>query len=165
MNIVESILVLVGITCMIIAAMLHHSEVTSALKIYNTILFVVGIVSEVGVVAIELLLFHLLEFKYKFFEAVYYIVEFILAVWVNVMIPFAGIVVLTGFSILKNIYRVLAVEKIYKFLGLYEFCKKFGIKIKKPRRSRKVVAVTTTKKKAKSKATKPVDATTTKSYA
>lgn len=163
MNIVESVCVLVGITCMIVAAALHYGEITSGIKIYNTIIFSIGILAEVGIVAIELLLFHLLEFKYKFFEVAYYIVELLLAVWINTIVPFGGIVVLTTFSIVKNVYRVFAVEKIYKFLGFYEICTKFGIKVKKPRRARKAVSVT--KKKVKEKASASVDGSTSKSFA
>ena len=149
---------------MLIAAALHHGEGIVHVNVYNTILFFIGIAAEITVVSIELFLYNLLEFKYKFFETFYYIIELLLAVWINSMIPFAGIIVLTTFSIMKNVFRIMAVEKIYKFAGFYELCMKFGIKTEKPKRKRK--AVTTTKKaKRKVKATDSVDTATSKSFA
>lgn len=151
---------------MIVGAALHNGGDISGIKIYNSMLFFIGVIAEVAVVSIELLLFHLLEFKYKFLTVAYYIVELLLAVWVNIMIPFAGIVVLTTFSIIKNVFRVFAVERVYKFLGYYELCTKFGIEVKKPRRTRKKAVAVVAKKKttAKAKTRKPVDATS-ESYA
>ena len=160
---------------MILAAVLQRNAVGGS-SIYNTIFMIFGLLCEIAVVSIELMTFHLETIKFKFITFVYYVVELLLAMWINSMIPFAGLVVVTTFSVLKNVYRVLSVEKIYMPLGYYELCKKFGIKVKKPTTRRKKttttkkrVAVVATKSKAKAKSKtkrgKAVDTSTSKSYA
>ena len=158
---------------MVVSAILHMKGISSS-SIYQTLLLVVGVLFEVVVVSIELMCFHLETIRYRLFTVLYYLLELVMAVWINIMIPFAGLIVLTTFSIAKNVYRVLFVEKVYRPLGYYELCKKFGIKVKKPsvRKSKnavtkKRVSVTSTKSKQKvhSKREKPVDAGTSKSYA
>ena len=56
--------------------------------------------------------------------------------FMNAFIPFSGLFVLIAFSIAKNVFRVTKVDEIYKLLGYYELCKKYGIKVKKPRKAR-----------------------------
>ncbi len=76
---------------------------------------------------------------------------------VNTTIPFSGLLVVTTFSIVKNLFRVFKVDMIYKPLGYYELCKKFGIKVKKPRRARASAtkkSTTPVKSPAKRKTTK-----------
>ena len=164
LNIIESVSLLVGIVCMLIGATLHHSSNISGIEIYNTLLFFVGVFAEIVVVSIELFLYYLMEFKYKFFETFYYILELVLSVWINSFAPFAVIIVLTVLHTIKNVFRILAVEKVYRFAGFYDVCMKFGIKTEKPKRKRKAASKT---KSARSKAknTNPVDAATSKSFA
>ena len=134
LNVIECCCVLIGIICIICAAMIHFGETTST--IYNTFLFIVGIIAEVIVVSIELFFLHLETIKYKLISIGYFIAELVAIMFMNAAIPFAGLLVLTLFSIMKNIYRVSNVELIYKRLGYYELCKKFGIKVNRPRKAR-----------------------------
>lgn len=121
---------------MCLAAVLHFHADIRGFNIYNILLFVIGMIAEVGFVSIELILFHLENRTFKFLSVGYYIIELVLVMLVNATIPFSGLVVLTLFSIMKNIFRTLKVDVIYKPLGYYELCKKFGIKVKKPRKTR-----------------------------
>ncbi len=69
-----------------------------------------------------------------------------------------GLFVLVLFSLAKNTYRIMNVDNIYKFLGYYELCKKFGIKVKKPRKVRAAVTrkkTTTVKSPKRSAAEEP----------
>ena len=64
---------------------------------------------------------------------------------------------LTTFSIVKNVFRLWKVDIIYRPLGYYELCKKYGIKVKKPRKARVSATkkkTTTVKSPAKRKTTK-----------
>jgi len=135
-NIMETVLVLVGISCMCLAAVLHFHEGIRGFNIYNILLFVIGLMAEVGFVSIELILFHLENRTFKFLSVGYYIMELVLVMLINATVPFSGLVVLTLFSIIKNMFRTLKADVIYKPLGYYELCKKFGIKVKKPRKAR-----------------------------
>lgn len=134
---------LFGIVCLLVSATLHFNESIWGYKVIQDLIGLVGIIAELVVVSIELMLFHLENKQYKFFTVGYYIIELVCIMFLNAAVPFMGLLVLTIFSIGKNIYRVLNVDSIYKTLGYYELCKKFGIKVKKPRRAR----VTATKKK------------------
>lgn len=134
LNVIESCCVLVGIICIICAAMLHFGENVSSL--FNSFLLLIGVIAEVAVVSIELMFLHLETIKYKFITIGYLIMELVCIMFMNATIPFAGLLVLTLFNILKNIYRIFNVELIYKPLGYYELCKKFGIKVKRPRKAR-----------------------------
>ncbi len=134
-NVLETICVLVGIVCMSTSAMLRGSMI-QGLSIYQTMLMIIGLVAEIVVVSVELMLFHLENKKMKFLTVAYYVMEVVTIMLMNARIPFSGLLVLTLFSIAKNIYRVQQVEVIYKPLGYYELCKKFGIKVKKPRKAR-----------------------------
>ena len=174
MNIVETACVLLGISCMLFALMLHNGESFQGINICNTLLQVFGMIFAAVVVSIELMLFHLQYIKFKFFTFVYYIVELLSIIWINSVIPFSGLIVITTFSILKNISRVFLVENIYLPLGYYELCKKFGIKVKKPvvrkkkataKKSISVVKDVKAKAKSSTKSRKRVEAKTTKSYA
>ncbi len=150
LNVIETCCVLVGIVCLLCAAMMHFGEAISS--IYTNFLMIIGIIAEVVVVSIELMFLHLENIKYKIITCGYLILELIAIMIMNAIIPFSGLLILTGFSIMKNIYRISNVELIYKPLGYYELCKKFGIKVKRPRKKRataikkKVVPVRNTKR-------------------
>ncbi len=153
-NIVETVCVLVGITCMFLAAMFRTGEY---MYIAKPILFTIGIIMEVVVVSIELILFHLELIPYKFASVGFYVLELVLTMLVNTTIPFSGLLVVTTFSIVKNLFRIFKVDMIYKPLGYYELCKKFGIKVKKPRKARASAtkkSTTPVKSPAKRKTTK-----------
>ncbi len=153
-NIVETVCVLVGITCMFLAAMFRTGEY---MYIAKPILFTIGMLMEVVVVSIELILFHLETIPYKFASVGFYVLELVLTMLVNTTIPFSGLLVVTTFSIVKNLFRVFKVDMIYKPLGYYELCKKFGIKVKKPRKARASAtkkSATPVKSPAKRKTTK-----------
>ncbi len=157
LNTVEIICVLVGIVCICLAAMLRFGETISGLSGYCTVLLLFGIIAEVIVVSIELLLVYLQNVKFRLLSIGYYSIELVTAMLVNAKIPFAGLLVLTVFSMAKNIFRLVKVESLYRPLGYYELCKKFGIKVKRPRK----VRVAAVKKKAVA-VKKPAKARTTK---
>ena len=143
LNIIEASCVLFGIVCLLVSATLHFSESIWGYKVIQDLIGLVGMIAEAVVVSIELMLFHLENKQYKFMSVGYYIIELVCIMFANALVPFMGLLVLTVFSIGKNVYRVLNVDSIYRTLGYYELCKKFGIKVKKPRKAR----VTATRRK------------------
>ena len=154
LNIIEISSVLVGILCIGCAAMLRYTNT----KIITGMLAIIGILAEVTVVSIELMLFHLENKQYKFITIGYFLLEVLLIMLVNIKFPFMGLFVLVLFSLAKNTYRIMNVDNIYKFLGYYELCKKFGIKVKKPRKVRAAVTrkkTTTVKSPKRSAAEEP----------
>lgn len=131
-NIIETVCVLVCVLCMSVSAILHANKVF----MFNPALLIVSSIAEIFMIAIELMLFHLETIKYKFITIAFYVIELIMLMIVNMKVPFSGLIVLVTFSIAKNVFRIMKVEEIYQFLGYYELCKKFGIKVKRPRKAR-----------------------------
>ena len=171
LNVVETICVLIVVSCMTFAIVLHYAENFSFLPFCMGGLQILGVLSTVIVVSIELFLFYLEVRKFRFFTVGYYVLELVTTMFVNSKFPFSGLVVLTSFSILKNVFRILQVEKIYQLRAFYEVCKKFGIKVKRPvvRRRKAVSAVSVSEKNSKkttrTKKEKSLDTKTSKSYA
>ena len=123
---------------------------------------IIGIICEFSIVSIELFLFYLEEKKYKLFTVGYYILELLLVMVFNILVPFLGLFVMIAFHLFKNTYRFYQVEVIYRRLGYYELCKKFGIKVKRPRKAR---ATITKKSTVPVKKTKRSTATEEPTYA
>lgn len=116
---------------MMIAGMLHIH--TMSIK---PLFVMIGSIVELVVISIELLLFHLETKKYKLFTIVFYILDLLTLMFMNAHLPFSGLLVIMIFCIVKNAFRIIKVEEIYQPLGYYELCKKYGIKVKKPRKAR-----------------------------
>ena len=146
LNVIEASSVIVGIICMAVAAMLRVHTLS-----IRPLFVIIGSVVELIVISIELILFHLETKKYKFFTIGYFIIDLLLLMFMNAHIPFSGLLVVLVFCVAKNVYRDLKVDEIYQPLGYYELCKKYGIKVKKPRKARvsasKKVSVSTRHKK------------------
>ncbi|MBR3210955.1 MAG: hypothetical protein IKF71_03335 [Bacilli bacterium] len=136
LNMIETVCVIMCVICMSVAAIVHPYQ----LALLKTLFLVIVSIAEILVISIELLLFYLETKKYKFITIAFYLIELLSLMLFNMNIPFSGLFVLTSFSILKNVFRVIKVEEIYPLLAYYELCKKYGIKVKKPRKPRASVA-------------------------
>ena len=127
----------------------HH------IAILKSIFVLIGSLIELAVITIEFMLFYLETFRYRFITIAFFVVEVLVLMFMNAHIPFSGLLVLTAFSIMKNVFRVMKVDEIYRTLGYYELCKRYGIKVKKPRKARTTAvkkAVTPVKKTKRSTA-------------
>lgn len=127
---------------------------------YSYVYMGLGIFSEIVVASIELFLFLMLQKKYRFFYVLFMLVELILMLIVNKKIPFLGIGVIVLGSFIKNSIRIICLDEIYSKNGIYDFCEKFNIYIKMPRKrvvkyNKKIVySAANSKKSNKTKASR-----------
>lgn len=170
LNITEMIGVLLGVGCIALTFLLRNSL---SFPTYRVGFETIGMISLVFVVSIELILFYLENKKYKFFSFLFYSFSFLFSIWMNSTILYSGLGIFMILCIIKNICRILFLDVIYRPLGYYELCRKFGIKVKRPViRKKKVVSKKNSfvfpflsKKNIKKKSRKRVEQKTSKSYA
>lgn len=138
LNIYSSISFLLGIVC--IGYSLTLKELSyNVPTIFPTSILILGCISGLIFISIELFLFLLLKNKMKGLEITLTIISLIPILGLNTIIPFSGflIIILLGFS--KDIIRVLLVDKIFIPKEFNKYCKMFHITIKDfPKKKEKV---------------------------
>ena len=138
LNIYSSISFLLGIVC--IGYSLTLKELSyNVPTIFPTSILILGCISGLIFISIELFLFLLLKNKMKGLEITLTIISLISILGLNTIIPFSGflIIILLGFS--KDIIRVLLVDKIFIPKEFNKYCKMFHITIKDfPKKKKKV---------------------------
>lgn len=100
--------------------MIILKNITSILTLVNALIFV----------SCEMLLFLLLENKYKAFYIVYFISTIILTIYLNNIIPYIFTVTFVLFKLLIDISRIVLVNKIYINRRFTTYCRRYNIKIK-----------------------------------
>ena len=129
LNIYSSISFLLGIVC--IGYSLTLKELSyNVPTIFPTSILILGCISGLIFISIELFLFLLLKNKMKGLEITLTIISLVPILGLNAIIPFSGfiMIILLGFS--KDIIRVLLVDKIFIPKEFNRYCKMFNIKIK-----------------------------------
>ena len=140
LNIIEEISFILAF--LLITVMLHY-ELSNLLK---NICFLSGAIFGLLFIAIELFLFILMNNKSKIIYSLYLIIDLIAVIYINSKFPFSALTVLIVFSIIKDLERVLLVEKIYIPKEFDYYCKMYGIKIKDFKKKRKTVSRVSKKK-------------------
>ena len=129
LNIYSFISFLLGIVC--IGYSLTLRELSYKVPtIFPTSILILGCISGLICISIELFLFLLLKNKIKGLELVLAIISIIPIIGLNSIIPFSGflIIILLGFS--KDTIRVLLVDKIFIPKEFNKYCRMFHISIK-----------------------------------
>lgn len=138
LNIYSSISFLLGIVC--IGYSLTLKELSyNVPTIFPTSILILGCISGLIFISIELFLFLLLKNKMKGLEITLTITSLVPILGLNTIIPFSGflIIILLGFS--KDIIRILLVDKIFIPKEFNKYCKMFHITIKDfPKKKEKV---------------------------
>ena len=151
LNVIETISVLLGIACLISASLLRSASIT----ILNPVLLILGFLIEIVISSTELFLFMNMKLKFKFTYILYLLLDLILALVVNEIFPFMGLVVIGIFTITKCLLRTRFMEEIYIPKKLKEYLKIFNIKLPRKKKSVKKIkkATKATKKKTAIKKT------------
>ena len=160
LNVVELSLVGIIIISMISLSYISTSGLNTNLLILRKILLVLSVISEVGIVSIESLLFVLYNRNVKYLYSAYIIGELALVILVNIYMAFSGLLVVGVLSISKGIVRIKLMDKLYNAKLFRRYCKMFNIKLSVTKPKRRTVKRRTAKRKVTTTANKTI-----KSYA
>ena len=116
-------------------------------------------ISNIIFVSAELLLFVLLQKKYKRIEVISIVLELAIAIYINSIMPYTFMLVLMVCELTKDIIRIVNVRKIYINRRFTTYCRRYGIKINDFKRTYKKKKKTT-KKKGSIRIPVPTGATT-----
>ena len=97
--------------------------------LYRNITLILTFLSSMIFVSVECLLFVLLQKNYKILEIISLMLEIIFTIYINSKIPYTFIIVLLSFNLVKDILRIVFVNKIYINRRFTTYCKRYGIKI------------------------------------
>ena len=141
MNFYDFIFFILSFTCIILFILLGQMNIHIP-GIFRYTLFVIGSLSGFVFIAMEVILFLVMNNKTKLIYLLYLGTELDLALFINSKIPFSFFIVFVLFKLLKDILRVVFVNKIYRPKAFDNYCKLLGIKIrdfKKPIKKKKTV--------------------------
>ena len=128
LNIYRAIAFVLCLSCMGLAITLH--EVTFKIPfLLNNIVILIGVLSGLLFISIELFLFLIYNKKTKVLYFIYLTIELALAITINMFFPFTAFLVFITFSLIKDCLRVKFVDKIYVPKEFKRYCKMFNIKI------------------------------------
>lgn len=143
MNFYDFIFFILSFTCIILFILLGQMNIHIP-GIFRYTLFVIGSLSGFVFIAMEIILFLVMNIKTKLIYLLYLGTELGLALFINSKITFSFFIVFVLFKLLKDILRVVFVNKIYRPKAFDNYCKLLGIKIrdfKKPIKKKKVKLV------------------------
>ena len=128
MNFYDFIFFILSFTCIILFILLGQMNIHIP-GIFRYTLFVIGSLSGFVFIAMEVLLFLVMNIKSKLIYILYLVIELGVALFVNTKIPFSFFILFVLFKLLKDILRIVFVNKIYKPKVFDKYCKIVGIKI------------------------------------
>ena len=128
-NFYDFIFFILSFTCLVLFILLGQMNIHIP-GIFRYTLFVIGALSGFVFIAMEVVLFLVMNFKSKLIYLLYLGTELGLALFINSKIPFSFFIVFVIFKLIKDILRVVLVNKIYKNKVFDKYCKLLGIKIR-----------------------------------
>lgn len=128
MNFYDFIFFILSFTCIILFILLGQMNIHIP-GIFRYTLFFIGSLSGFVFIAMEVLLFLVMNIKSKLIYILYIVIELGVALFVNTKIPFSFFILFVLFKLLKDILRIVFVNKIYKPKVFDKYCKIVGIKI------------------------------------
>ena len=128
MNFYDFVFFILSFTCILLFILLGQMNIHIP-GIFRYTLFVLGSLSGFVFVAIEVILYLIMNMKSRIIYILYLIIEFGLALFINSKIPFSFFIIFVLFKLFKDILRVVFVNKIYKPKVFDKYCKLLGIKI------------------------------------
>lgn len=156
LNIYEFIAFILALTCIGLCMTIGELSFPVPTIMRITILGI-GTLSALLFISIEVFLFLLMNTKARLIYLAYMLLDIVLAVFMNKLLPFSAFLVVILLCITKNILKVKLVDKIYIPREFNRYCRMFNIKVKdfpKKRKKKEVVEETVeeTKKKPAKKA-------------
>lgn len=128
MNFYDFIFFILSFTCIILFILLGQMNIHIP-GIFRYTLFFIGSLSGFVFIAMEVLLFLVMNIKSKLIYILYLVIELGVALFVNTKIPFSFFILFVLFKLLKDILRIVFVNKIYRPKVFDKYCKIVGIKI------------------------------------
>ena len=128
MNFYDFIFFILFFSCIILFILLGQMNIHIP-GIFRYTLFFIGSLSGFVFIAMEVLLFLVMNIKSKLIYILYIVIELGVALFVNTKIPFSFFILFVLFKLLKDILRIVFVNKIYKPKVFDKYCKIVGIKI------------------------------------
>ena len=128
MNFYDFIFFILSFTCIILFILLGQMNIHIP-GIFRYTLFFIGSLSGFVFIAMEVLLFLVMNIKSKLIYILYIVIELGVALFVNTKIPFSFFILFVLFKLLKDILRIVFVNKIYRPKVFDKYCKIVGIKI------------------------------------
>ena len=119
--------------------MSSYLQLTNLSFLIKTSIFMISSIAGLLFIAIELFLFLLMKKQEKVFYLIFLLLDILVGILVNNYYPFMGFIVFLAFCLIKDILRIVLVNKIYIPKEFDYYCKLYGIKIKDFKKKRKVV--------------------------
>lgn len=133
LNGVEILAFLIIVTCftmgVIILPELKNKEILRA------IILIIGNLSAITMISIEIALFLIGYRKCKIMYILYMLADLALVIMINNVIPFAGVIVFCAFNIIKGLYRSFNLEKIYEPNKFEKYLKIYSIELKSKKKN------------------------------
>lgn len=136
LNIIELILLIVICTIITVSSVLHLNNIS--LSIINYVSIIIGLLSEITIISIELFLFIILKKKYKMYYLTYLFIDLLLFILATKLIPFGGIISILPLCTIKSVFRISNVKVIYEKKYINRYFKMFNITL--PKETKKKVA-------------------------
>lgn len=129
LNIYGFISFLIGITCIGLSLTLQELSFQIS-PILTNITFILGTIFGLLSISIEVILFLLLQGKYKLFDILFRFIMVVLSVYINTIFQFSVFLIIPVMILIKDLFRIAKVDKIYLPKRFKRYCKMFNIKIK-----------------------------------
>ncbi len=110
--------------------MYNYFKYTTTSFLVRNSFFLFGSVMGLIFIGIELFLFILMKTKSKILYLTILLIDAVLAVLLNVKVPFIFIIIFLSFSLIKNIGRIIFVNELYIPREYNYYARMFGLKIK-----------------------------------
>ena len=129
LNIYGFISFLIGITCIGLSLTLQELSFQIS-PILTNITFILGTVFGLFSISIEIILFLILQGKYKLLDIFYRLITVVLSVYINTIFQFSVFLIIPVMILIKDLFRIAKADKIYLPKRFKRYCKMFNIKIK-----------------------------------
>lgn len=106
-----------------------ESSTSTIIYLFRNLLLILAMLSGTIFILIEILLFMILNTKMKALLIIYMLLDIVMAIYINNLYPYSFVLVFIGFRIIKDISRVIFVEKIYIPRKLNKYLRIYNIKI------------------------------------
>ena len=106
-----------------------ESSTSTTIYLFRNLLLILAMLSGAIFILIEILLFMILNTKMKALLIIYMLLDIVMAIYINNLYPYSFVLVFIGFRIIKDISRVIFVEKIYIPRKLNKYLRIYNIKI------------------------------------
>lgn len=106
-----------------------ESSTSTIIYLFRNLLLILAMLSGAIFILIEILLFMILNTKMKALLIIYMLLDIVMAIYINNLYPYSFVLVFIGFRIIKDISRVIFVEKIYIPRKLNKYLRIYNIKI------------------------------------